>query len=1222
MPHRSNEQSSISSVSSAQERSSSASPHLNTANKNDQLHSSKLRQSKISAEESSRLSDGNESKAESSNCREGDSLPVFHHVPVRRPNRDSHGFLLQTTPPGEAFFKKVERHKPQGTESKGKEKPRTQDLDVEKRGSARHARSLTPSAGSSPLTRELRDDSPIQNAAPSQKETPPAGYGADPAQIVSLALSLSENRRRYASAGRLSPMGGLPTPVSGRTPSHQLQQPRKASRRVSPRLSVPGPNSNPIVKGDREIHSAKSPAYESAIAESLAVTPSDATLARVQKARTALELIYEYRRLLNYLPDISYPSKSRPNTLKAKSKRELEELNGLGRAYNPLQYIRNRRVRFREKRGLDSDQSAWKNVDIVRSWVDTVTEQRRAGISRVDDLFPLPHLEHAIISKDENTGNHADDIEDHNQRGQQKKRHWRMDWEFTPWDLLADAYWLQEDDNIAHIEDRSGERPFAQLDQSASLPVRPRLEVDRSERRRSDSRGRFRMSSFHPHLPLRHHQQSHTTRKRTDDDGDVSALLSRASSRDRGRRWPRSKRRSISSSDSDDSVWARRHSRSGRRGSGASEHAAFEKHMRDLLAQDANQERLSRIVSSNGSEHEIRDNIDGSKPARPRKDGPGSFGIENIMQRVNQGFNNDAVATHDSRNTAGRPLLDTDLDSTAPNSPKNATMNSRSSTLHESSPKLFPFHLGSFHHKKDRSRRDISTHDFADSANGPAKSRSSISQPTHSRSATVESSSINSHQFSAGIARNELPSHHRPDARLSDGKGGIDSRFRGLFRGGRIAEIVGNEVSRVGDLLSRKDSSNVNSEITSPVSSEGSIVLNDEDLPPEANSRATNDQISRRVTNSKPIDASANLTPSANKTKSLGRTKDESLSPFQKSPERSDGIDHPITRQQHEQRERGRPARFDRLAPPRINLTGVSPSPSPTRSSSYSTRSGKVPTSTRGSSTSGSGNGVHEADRRLNEILGIPGHVGRPGPPVTGLAKMINDETDSKERKALAGQTYFRAFNHKARTTSSIKGHVTKQDIARVGVMLLSSGVKANELVRRAHEVPNEPLPILQDLQNSLKQSLPRVPRTQEHLLAARVLTSRIDTAHNELRDAAEAFAGTHVPGYHEDIKKLSEQIVAKHDLASREYADQAETVSTQLTTTMTLAVKQLNDSIDVILRRRRRKTRWLRRGGSLLLEWTLLATMWWLWFIVVIIKVVKVTICGVVAALKWLFWL
>ena len=1221
MPHRSNEQSSTSSVSSTPKRTSSSSGHLNATDHNGELpqtRSLEHRQHQVSAGQSLRNSNRSGSEPDYID-NEGISLPVFHSVSARRPNRDSHGFLLQLTPPRGSIPDKIEHDRPRVIESKGKEKPHTQDLNIEKRGAAGRARKLTPSAGSSPLAKELRDDSPTAIATTLWDETHPAGYGVDPAQIVSLALSLSENRRRYASASRLSPMGDFPPSSSSRSPSHHLQQPKRASKRVSPRLDLSGSNNKTAVKGDREITSAKTPTYESAIANTLAVTPSDATLARVQKTRTALELVYEYRRLLNYLPDISFPSKSRPDTLRAKNKRELGEINGLGRAYNPLQYIRNRRVRFRENKCLDSDHSEWKNVDIVRPWVDNVAEQRRAGISRVDDPFPLPEFVNSRNPTNENIKNHIDDGEDHNPRGQKKKRRWRMDWDFTPWDLLADAYWLQQDDNIAHIEDRRGERPFAQLDQNPSLPDRPSLEIDWSERRRSESRGRFSMSSFHPYLLSQQHQNHHTTSEQTNDNGDLSTPRKAASSRDRGRRWPRSMRRSASSSKSDDSMHTGCHSRSRRPVSGASEHAAFEKHMRDLLAQDADQERLSRIVSSNESEHEIRNSMDGSEPVRPRKDGPGSFSIDNVVQRLNKGIDNGSDALNGYKNIVGKPSMDTDLNSMAPNSPKNAVIDSRPSTLHESPQKSFPFHLGSFHHKKDRSRRNIDTHDFADGPKGVTKSHSDILQPAHSKSATIHSNLINGLEAPTDMSHDRLPHHRRLDVRSSDGNGSFDSRFRSLFRAGRIAEIVGNEVSKVGDMLSRKDSSNVTTGITSPASSEGSVVTSEEDPPPEATDNALHNQVSRIGMGPTRLDAPVKLSPTVGDFKPRGRNKDESLSPFQRSPERAEDVDDPIARQQHEQRERGRPARFDRLAPPGIKLIGVSPSSS--RNTSLSRGNSKGLNSTRESSTSGSGSGVYEADRRLNEALGIPGHVGRPGPPITGLAKIINDDTDSKERKALAGQDYFSAFSHKAQIFGNLEGKVTKQDVARVVVTLLSSGVKANELVRRAHEVSDKPLPILQVLQNMSKQPLPRVPRAQEHLLAARVLTSRVDAAHNELRDAAEAFAAMQVPGYHADIKTLSEQINGKHSLASREHADQAEAVSTQLTTTMTLAIKQLNDSIDVILRRRRRKTRWLRRGGSLLLEWTLLAIMWWLWLVVVIIKLVRVILYGLLAVVKWLFW-
>jgi hypothetical protein len=61
---------------------------------------------------------------------------------------------------------------------------------------------------------------------------------------------------------------------------------------------------------------------------------------------------------------------------------------------------------------------------------------------------------------------------------------------------------------------------------------------------------------------------------------------------------------------------------------------------------------------------------------------------------------------------------------------------------------------------------------------------------------------------------------------------------------------------------------------------------------------------------------------------------------------------------------------------------------------------------------------------------------------------------------------------------------------------------------------------------------------------------------------------------------------------------------------------------MDKMIRRRRRRFRWLRRGGWVLVEWLLVGVMWYVWFMVVLTRVVMGVGKGVVRSFRWLFWL
>ena len=251
-------------------------------------------------------------------------------------------------------------------------------------------------------------------------------------------------------------------------------------------------------------------------------------------------------------------------------------------------------------------------------------------------------------------------------------------------------------------------------------------------------------------------------------------------------------------------------------------------------------------------------------------------------------------------------------------------------------------------------------------------------------------------------------------------------------------------------------------------------------------------------------------------------------------------------------------------------------------------------------------------------MLGIPGKVGTELAP-TGLAGLESKRRESPQRPDLEGKRHWSISD---RGVSAVRGTVNKRDIARVRALLLSSGVKANEIARRAEEVPEKPAPFLQEVERMFKGPLPQVSRSQEPLLAARILISNIETHTQKLRDDADYFAHTAIEELHDQIKAIDEHVTYKLTPLVRSSADDADEFSAELTTTHTLAIKQLNDSIDIILRRRRRRLRNVRRIGWAMVEWTLLGIMWLVWLVVVIIQLIRGTVRGLIKGLRWLFWL
>ena len=1231
------------------------------------------------------------------------------HLQRRHRPRSSGGFLLRTIPaPVEPDTV---------PDIKGKRKAEEGDLVVPKRASARQRHLQKPSLGSSPLATEVvnvhSSEHTDENGASEKTKrtslkssarqsmhsslnsngtsagpatsTDPAlpsrersviGHDTDATQIVNLALSLSESRRRnFSSGGLLIPrdvVGArrtissgqqtlvLPNSMGGGSLRQHMQHQRQVSRNISPRSGKSGRSLSNKGTGSDSPHSHRDqvgrrqstllPDLDAGVADGFVFEASDATLSRAEKTRVAIELMYEYRRLLQYLPPIPTNSKSKLATSKDAAKNQGTASTDLGRTYNPLQYIRNRKVRFRERRPLDAEADGWKDLDRVRAWVDTIASEREDGLSRIDRRFPLPSLD--TVSGEYPLAEDLKNTSVPNSAGSQSKKvgRPRMDWEFASWDLLADAHWLDQDDNFDHIEDHWGRKITADHSNRKAHTSRASIGSSSSSVRRSESLVREHAS------PDRVRVLAGYSRKDSKDRGrrslDVheprSPLSEDNGSRDRKSRWSKKLIRSRSSSDSDDSQQeSRRKQKRGRDYAGSYENlesAALEKQMMDMLAKEAEASR--HIVPTPEEDTSAKADPDTRPDDRGMKDKLGQRDDKrrpNVLQRLRTDMpaavkhSISARASLDEERLHHRRMSSDDLDLTEPNSPM-APGIVPSIAINLSPPSSPPSTVAS-PTKKSTSQFESSRRNRSRSVDRQAISENDpdLSDMTDlSRQTTNQSQLVNMLRKEKAMgSSNGLFTPFKSEAagnkyRPLDGNSfksikstsGSDSKLRGLFKGGRIAELVGSEVSRVGDIFGRKDNSHA-SKVASPASSYATSEesdMDDEDMsgldssPKNDLSRATTREggggLSRVSTNSeKPRYYMSNL---PNFRSSINR--------HEQSPESSKSSpdhDH-ITRQQLAQRERGRSSRFGRLGQPKIDMRGISPSPS-REASLVQPQAGRTKDEdSRHSSSSRSDRGVRSADRRLNAMLDIPGKAGTGLAP-TGLAGLESKPRESSQRLKSECK---RQWSISDRGVSNVCGTVNKRDIARVRALLLSSGVKANEIVRRAEDVPEKPAPFLQELEPMFKGPIPHVSRSQEPLLAARMLISSIETNIQRLSDNINDFRHTTIGELQDKIKATDQHVTFKLTPLVRNSADDADALSTELTTTHTLAIKQLNDSINIILRRRRRRLRYVRRIGWAMVEWTLLGIMWMVWLVVVIIRLIRGTISGLVKGLRWVLWL
>ena len=1248
-----------------------------------------------------------------------------HELRRHRP-RNSGGFLLEPAPAQRSQHGSKRHTIPgAGGDVKGKGKSEDVDLQVEKRRSAHLRHGPKPSLGRSPLAMvvtneslsnesnrsstqdqdDIFSESSTTSEGPSSRlDVDPAvstrlrvpgdqrhlevdpptvsGFDMDPAKIVSLALNLSESRRRTTSAGRLSPIDGVGSRrhvsagqlsagvgMTGGSLRQHLQQQKGTSRNISPRSITPGRVSPaPAHTGAWESPESRSRAVNATLIsdssmDDVPLDPSDATLLRAEKARISLELFYEYRRLLQYLPALPAPSTSRPPTAKATAMKCAASVQELERPYNPLQYVRNRKVRVRERKTFDAESEGWKDVDRVHDWVNTVAAERKGVTNVVGVDAPLPSFGNFEEDVNKDDASPVSSLRHPNGPRTIKQPRPRLDWVTTPWDLLADAYWLEQDANKKLIEDRDGNKIYSNSIWQKTHPPRYSREQPPAPNDRSDSITRsFKRSESPETVPL--------TRGSVRQDGfvkergrrqhklrdSIHSVHEHSGSRERKGPWHRNLIRSRSSSSSSGGGYAVRgrkhHKQSDSRDQLDS--AVLEKQMMDMLEREAESDRWG---TPGGAEGAMIEEDDGShaKDANAqntklttdrRKSSPRRGSGQSAADKPASDHAPDSTRASLEGERGRKPTTSfEDADNTAPNSPiadgfvPSIAINLSPPASRSVSPtkKPLPSRLAAFRPSHSKERQSIGQDDFAVEVESPRNGserdlsrRRSGDYIRKGRAASPVDGLLSpkaAERFGNEVRRSDSKTMKGPrEPRESE------SLLRGLLRGpGRIGDTVGSGVSRVGYLLWKRDNANNDLHAASTASSYASE-QSDSDYESAAGDRSKNlnDPQSGTGTDDEDMARPSRNTMSNNSPKYHISNLPTFSSPFKRDeqsprPSLETPDDHHITRQQLAQKERGRSSRFERLAPPKMDMRSISPSPSrPPPMSTAQTRERVSGPSSRGSRQSSlalSEAGVRRASQGSNPIPDLPGSYGRNEvfvPPVTGLAG-LDVRSRSSQYQGLEGKRQWR-ISH--REVSGVRGTVTKKDVARIRALLLSSGIKANEICRRAQEIRDPPLPLLQELKAIAKGPLPEVSRAQEHVLAARILVRSIDDGNAQLQSAAERLRTTTVDGLHDQIKAIDEKISSKLTPLVRACADEADAFGAELTTTHTLAVKQLNDSIDTMMRRRRRRLRWVRKGGYVLLEWTLLGIMWCVWLIVVILRLFRDALCGVVRCVKWLLWL
>lgn len=902
---------------------------------------------------------------------------------------------------------------------------------------------------------------------------------------------------------------------------------------------------------------------------------SESTLARVAKARSHFELFGECLRLLPSLPPL------RHNASHASSKGN----SASSRTYNPLQTIRNRKLRYREKCPINVEAEGWYDVPAVHEWVNTVGQQYSQRPHDPLECLNLPRFQpgHPPSQGEPNdvdlfaAASPPDSVKRGRRSSSAKARRPRFDWIVSPAELLADAVWVEDGLNKSKMVDREGNNlypdPTELTSSDANFGSSRRASLS-GKRVSLDVPSRASASDSHPRMSSDYKGIGRGRPRHRPESPSSVIHSSSASAKDMKFRQRRSKIRSRSSSSV--SMGAELSQRSG----------------------------FSSPLSTKLNDPKAMAAQDVDSPLyRPKKNSTWASYEDRRRASLSS-----AASVDDPRN---RMSLDA-MGSTAPNSPLYpgffpsiaANLSPPSSRSPSPTKKPFPRRIVARHERGKSKHRSMEARERGrDSLDSEYLRKRSApgSSDAPDRSGKLEPSPLPD-QVSSSY-QDDQTGDEPPAGRNS---GQHESKLRGIFKGrGKIAEIVGNEVSKVGDFILKKDHP-AHSRQSSFAASATSDDVDAEAANNNNNNRSSgprnflrrlptvsddSGRLSRRE-----MEKDVSKTRTSTFTSSNGHDEQRGLSDFE-SPRASMSVT------------RGR----DTNEPQR---------------EAYGTTAARQDKSDADESVGVSNETFDvgpplriskEQNRKKPNTRDPSAPFNLEHPPVTGLAQAeATPQSANEKRPTLSGSW---TISERSIPTLSDMGIPQKREIERTRALLLSSGIKAREITRRAETVRDPPPEFLQQTVDT-DSPIPRVTRLQEYDLAAQNLRGRFQKSQVQFQQSMDRFPM-------ETASPLKSQLNHLDDLVSRSLAPRvravasdAEGLSIQLNTTSTLALKQLSDTLDKGVRKRRRRLRWVRRAGFVMLEWALVGMLWWVWLIVMAFKLLRGVFRGAISGIRWVLWL
>lgn len=1086
-------------------------------------------------------------------------------------------------------------------------------------------------------SRQSTEQSFRQSAGPHPR---PASATMDPTQLVRMALNLSESRRMQLDPGHLPSIAVAHESRRVTPPRSQIPVPRspasansreRPSNDVSPVLRpATGSKSHTSRTSEPQLLSS-SPLSSSKNSVLLATESqpeyifSPSTLERAQKAKKYMELCSEYRRLLDRLPPLKPCLK--PDGAKAEAE--------IGRPYNPLQYIRNRRARVEHGAQLDSEADGWDDAAHVTDWVDkVVTESQQPGFV-ADDVVLLPQWS---SGKSQSTNPDSEDAKQQqaNQiNGRKENKVKGFDWKFSPSDLLADAYWLEQDEHKSLIYSKQGSKVFQTLSQPLKTiqARRNRAATVQSSKTHDSS---FSTSPTSPRARRSGLSSSHgMTDHSTDEEGEeilhhehhhIPGLVKKNFFR------RRAKSGSGSSDDlsNDETSFREKKKMSPRKP--RPNIGPLEKHMQAMIEEETRNSHPpvsspppTSPVRNAGAGKSRRLGISGESYPRQSDEShqeiiQHDFGgpLEAPQSATSVALPRISVESYDDDEK--RTRRESVISSGASMARTNTAESSR--TFQSDTKKKGSSRMRLWQRPKSRPDSQVEVTDFAERG-----SREGFFTPPDA--SDLESAGDSWTPDSAPVTkqgRGSLESDTEPDSlsrRIgATGKTGYNVAKNRLFKGGRIGELVRNESSQVGSVVFKRPPPRGSSPEKHGASSSTT------DLPTERKGRpgvTTNDTTGSaggKTRRGSSADAASNRNSPQYHVKNLPTFQSSASSSRDRKESLPAAKDH-ISRQQDERRLQRLNSRLSSMTPSHIDTSDQESSSNAL--SRYETSEPTLSVADRRRSY-GFGNwsktAARQPDNRLNVITSNNAEPERGSildsanlpPPSPRLVRAISNSQRWSIENASAP---------KVKVGKALV--VTPRDVARVRSLLLSACIKAQAICNGADMPRDEVNAFMKDAFQAVGQDLSKLGRMttrQAHVMAAQLISDRLDKTIQELDHEVERFQTNTSRHLTEQIDDLRERATSDLMPKIQSAGGEADAFVARLTTTHTLAIRQVMDSVEKMLRKRRRRLRYAQRQLFTMIEWSLVGLMWWIWLIVFVLRIFRACVMGVLRAAKWLLWL